>query len=147
MLCTTNYWQRLRRLKIYSLERRWERYMILYIFKWVIGLIPNPGFVRAPYDVRSHSIRVDPKFNKKAPYWVKQIRASSFFARGPQTYNLLPPQLRAVNIPEMPTALHVTDYKKLLDDFMKRVPDQPTTAGLVRAAATNSLLHQIPYSQ
>ena len=43
--CTTNYWERLKTLKIYSLERRRERFMILYMYKIVIELAPNPGFI------------------------------------------------------------------------------------------------------
>ena len=46
--CTVNYWERINRLRIFSLERRRERYMILYIYKIMIGLCPNPGFDRIP---------------------------------------------------------------------------------------------------
>ena len=38
------YSERLRRLKIYSLERRRERFIVLYIFKVLKNLVPNPGF-------------------------------------------------------------------------------------------------------
>ena len=41
--CHTDYWQRLKLLKIYSLERRRERYMILFLYKICIGTYPNPG--------------------------------------------------------------------------------------------------------
>ena len=37
-----NYWDRLREQQIFSLERRRERYMILYMYKIIIGLCPNP---------------------------------------------------------------------------------------------------------
>ena len=36
-----NYWNRLKSLKLYSLERRRDRYMILYTFKILNGLVPN----------------------------------------------------------------------------------------------------------
>ena len=39
----TDYWERLKNLKIYSLERRRERYMILFLYKIMIGTYPNPG--------------------------------------------------------------------------------------------------------
>jgi hypothetical protein len=35
-------------------------------------------------------------------------------------------------------------FKIHLDIFLSGVPDQPTVPGLARAAATNSLLDQIP---
>ena len=36
-----NYWQTLHELKIYSLERRHERYGIIYMWKILEGLVPN----------------------------------------------------------------------------------------------------------
>ena len=36
-----NYWQRLDHLKLYSLERRRERYLVLYIYKIINKLVPN----------------------------------------------------------------------------------------------------------
>ena len=36
-----NYWQTLHELKIYSLERRPERYRIIYMWKILEGLVPN----------------------------------------------------------------------------------------------------------
>ena len=59
MECTTNYWERIERLKIYSLERRLERYMILYMFKIHIGLVPDLGFVK------DHNIRTNTKYFPK----------------------------------------------------------------------------------
>ena len=38
-----SYWERLRILQLYSLERRNERYQIIYIFKCLHDLVPNPG--------------------------------------------------------------------------------------------------------
>ena len=36
-------------------------------------------------------------------------------------------------------------FKNHLDIFLSDIPDQPTVAGLVRGAASNSLLNQIPF--
>ena len=36
-----NYWDRLSRLKLYSLERRRERFIIIYTWKIITGLVPN----------------------------------------------------------------------------------------------------------
>jgi len=38
-----NYWQRLRYLKMYSIERRFERYRIIYIWKIIERKVPNYG--------------------------------------------------------------------------------------------------------
>jgi hypothetical protein len=36
-----NYWEKLKHLGLYLLERRRERYIILYIWKMITGLAPN----------------------------------------------------------------------------------------------------------
>ena len=36
-----NYWERLKALSLYSLQRRRERYLIIYVWKIVQGLAPN----------------------------------------------------------------------------------------------------------
>ena len=58
--------------------------------------------------------------------------------KGARIFNLLPAEIRNID------ADNVDNFKKSLDDFLCQVPDQPTIAGLGRAAETNSLLHQIP---
>ena len=35
------YWDRLKALNIYSLQRRRERYFILYVFKIIVGAVQN----------------------------------------------------------------------------------------------------------
>ena len=42
-VCSLSYEERLKDLKIYSLERRRERMQILYMYKIILGLLPNPG--------------------------------------------------------------------------------------------------------
>ena len=38
-----NYWERLHELKLYSLRRRRERYIIIYIWKITQQMVPNFG--------------------------------------------------------------------------------------------------------
>ena len=38
-----NYWQRLIELKMYSEQRRLERYRAIYVWKVLQGLVPNHG--------------------------------------------------------------------------------------------------------
>ena len=42
-ICTVSYEDRLKRLKIYSLERRRQRFMILFMYIIIIGLVPDRG--------------------------------------------------------------------------------------------------------
>ena len=43
-ICNVTYEERLKALKLHSLQRRRERYLIMYMYKIKIGLVPNPGF-------------------------------------------------------------------------------------------------------
>ena len=68
---------------------------------------------------------------------MRQAREGSLGVRGAQLFNLLPAHIRSSDVTT------VESFKVQLDDYLHTVPDQPTVAGLVRAAETNSLLHQI----
>ena len=67
------------------------------------------------------------------------IYSSSLGVHGARLFNSLPIQQRNENLGDF--AL----FKNHLDIFLSMVPDQPTTPGLLRAAATDSLLDQVPY--
>ena len=69
---------------------------------------------------------------------VRKARESSVGVKGARIFNLLPAEIRNID------ADNVDKFKKILDDFLCQVPDQPTITGPGRAAETNSLLHQIP---
>ena len=73
-----------------------------------------------------------------APTSVKHAREKFLNVHGARIFNLLPKSLRNEN------AADFLLFKNHLDIFLARIPDQPTTAGLTRAAVTNSLLDQVP---
>ena len=139
-VCAMNYWDRLKDLGAYSLERRRERFFILYAYRVIIGLIKFPWF--EAYVERGIKLRA--KYNPKAPRLVKRRRFSSFFYKAPQLYNLLPEELRQVEEIDEPHQGHVDAFKGKLDKFLSVIPDQPNVPGLQRVAATNSLICQIP---
>ena len=76
--------------------------------------------------------------DRKSPAVVKKARENSLGVKGALLFNLLPDSLRTMNTD------HVDMFKNHLDIFLTSIPDQPTVAGLGRAAETNSLLHQLP---
>ena len=76
-------------------------------------------------------------YARTAPAAVKRARESSLGVKGCQLFNLLPPTIRSM------TGVSTDVFKKALDDFLSKVPDQPPVSGLPRAAATNSLIDQI----
>ena len=89
-------------------------------------------------------VRLRPRYNKKAPKWIRKIRHNSLFYKGPQLFNLLPSELRQHEFIDTPGQEHVDAFKKKLDDHLLNIPDQPNVPGLTRAATTNSLICQIP---
>ena len=137
-LAGLNYWEKLLFLRVYSQERRRERYQMLFIWKISQGLVLG-------YDIPFH-------YNNRTGRWavpatiprqgvsssVRQAKQSSLRVKGAQLFNLLPAVLRSANHGD------VLMWKNNLDHYLCNVPDQPTSHGLVRAAITNSLLHQIP---
>ena len=141
LICTTNYWERLADLKIYSLERRRERFLILYAYRVIIGMINFPWF--AAY-VERGGILLRAKYNRRAPNRVKRSRHASFFYKAPQLYNLLPPSLRVFEAIDSPTQENIDKFKEKLDKFLERIPDQPDAEKLKRPATTNSLICQVP---
>ena len=72
-----------------------------------------------------------------APAVIKRAREASLGVKGCRLFNLLPPALRNMQ------SCTIDQFKFALDSFLSKVPDQPTIQGEIRAAETNSLVHQI----
>ena len=124
-VCTTDYPSRLKDLNIYSLQRRRERYMIIYIYKIVIHLVTNPGF-EIVYNPRT-KITVKPKYNNQSSNWVKKARRSSFFVQGPRLYNSIPNYLREIEDIATPSKANVDCFKRSLDTYLTGILDVPGT--------------------
>ncbi len=71
-----NYWGRLKHLELYSLERRRERYIILYTWKMINGLAPNfeseTSKIMTYYNERRGRLCRIPPFNNRAAARVKR---------------------------------------------------------------------------
>ena len=136
-LISCNYWEKLSRLRVYSQERRRERYQICFLWKVSQGLVDGYK-VNWHWNDRRGRTATPNSIPKAAPSIVKQARERSLGVHGARLFNILPSDLRNENSGDF--AL----FKNHLDIFLSTVPDQPTTPGLSRAAATNSLLDQVP---
>jgi len=126
-ICRVEYHKRLQRLKVYSLERRRERYMIFYIYKMVIGLIDNPG-LDINYNART-KVNIKPKMSPTtAPTWTKESEIPASLYKGPQLYNKLPQHLRELENITTPTKKNVDAFKTNLDKYLQTLPDIPGTS-------------------
>ena len=138
-----NYWSRLKVLKQYSIQRRMERYKILYCWKILENLAPNltTNTIEEKFSERRGRFCVIPKLNNHQVCSAKinTIRENSFSVQGPQLFNCLPKEIRNI------TGVGVETFKYHLDKLLTRVPDQPGVPGYAgsRAAATNSITDQI----
>ena len=76
-VCIVPYSQRLKQLKLYSLQRWQEHYVIIYMHKIKSRLVLNPG--------------IEPEFNQNCyqfkPWTDRKNGQSSFFMTGPRLYN------------------------------------------------------------
>ena len=131
-----SYWEKLSELRVYSQERRRERYQICFIWKLSQGLIEGYS-VNWQWSERRGRYAIPNPIPSNAPSFVKKARERSLGVHGAHVFNILPKSLRNENSADFPL------FKNHLDIFLAMVPDQPTTTGLARPAASNSLLDQV----
>jgi hypothetical protein len=133
-----DYWARLKMLKMYSLERRRERYTIIYMWKILHTLVPNPG-VNFKFNARTGIHIQLPDVGGSCH--IAKLRRDSVLYKGPRLFNTLPVSLRQ----SVQFEPNLQTFKSKLDKFLNTVPDQPTVSGLIRAASSNSVIDQVNY--
>ena len=131
-----DYWERLVYLRLYSQERRRERYRVIFIWKVLQGYVQGYSIATKHSPRRGRLVEVA-QHHTSAPAAVRRARESSLSVHGAQLFNLLPRDLRDTNTGS------VDQFKARLDDWLQSIPDQPTIPGRPRAAASNSLIDQI----
>ena len=129
------YWARLKALELYSLERRRERYIVIYTWKMLEGLVPNIG-VDSKNHLRLGRICKVPYANNRARAQVRTLKNMFLTVRGPILFNALPIKIRSV------TGVSVDSFKNQLDKFLKELPDDPATPGYHRRAISNTIADQ-----
>lgn len=132
-----DYWERLKLLKLFSLERRRERYAIIYIFKILRGHTTNNLSISFQYHQRLGRLCNVRRPNPRATTRVKTLKENAFATRGPLIFNALPKYLRDTNetCPEK--------FKNQLDKFLWTIPDQPKMPHYYHQAASNSIVDQL----
>ena len=131
-----DYMDRLASLKMYTQERRRERYQIIFIWKISQGLVQGYHMVFTNSDRRGR-MAVPYAVARQTPAAVRRAREASLGVKGVKIFNLLPVWLRNLS------GVTVDQFKGELDKFLSLVPDEPTLPGRARAATTNSLLDQL----
>ena len=130
-----DYWEQLEALRLYSQERRRERYIIIYTWKSLEEIVPNFG-VTATVNSRNGRYCSVPAVRSAAPHRIQSIRFNSMRVNGPQLFNCLPRQLRNM------TDCSVGSFKAALDKHLATIPDESRLGKLIRlcSRASNSLI-------
>ena len=77
-----SYWERLKKLKIYSITRRFDRYKLIYVHKIINGHTHNCGLT---WNNSENSGLLVNMINVK--HYSKTLREQSFYYTGPRLHN------------------------------------------------------------
>ena len=111
-----HYWDRLLACGLSSTERRQDRYRVLYLWKVMMGLVPNFGITWREDGRRGIQVRLPPLSGSRMA--VRTLRDRAFHVEAPKLWNSLPPHLRLLEG-------SLATYKAHLDSFLLSVPDTP----------------------
>ena len=138
-----NYWTALAKLGLYSLQRRPERYQIIYLWSILESKVPNiftatglPMITAQTANTRrGRTIHIP--CVKSSSY--STLRYHSLPFHGSRIFNSMPPDLRNL------TNVSKDIFKSALDNFLKSIPDEPLILRYTqfRQAPTNSLIDMI----
>ena len=137
----SDYWEALDYYGIYSLQRRRERYQIIYVWKILEAIVPNPvihselssrNFINCSISPRLGRRCIIPSIRSTSSTLVKNLRFNSFHIHGCRLFNVLPAEIRNFSNSS------VEQFKYELDKFLSTVPDLPHLPGLRKFCPANS---------
>ena len=130
-----DYWDQLKHLKLFSLQRRREKYICIYVWKILEGIVPNFG-IESMHNKRKGRYCKVPLLSPSAPGKIRTIRFGSMGINGPRVFYTLPTNIRNKS------GCSVDSFKTALDNHLTQIPDQPRIPGLVNYCSRggNSLL-------
>ena len=141
-----DYHERLKKLKLYSLERRRERYLIINAWQQIEGIKENILELKARRIGRSRRIKtttIPLVINgKRIKERNRTLIHNSTTRKMERLFNVIPQSLR--NITDTTTET----FKRHLDKWLESIPDTPKIDGYGAsvAAESNSIFHQAQYS-
>ena len=116
-----SYWDQLKLLKLFFLERRRERYQVIYTWQILEEQVPNLECtpIRSSHSERRGRSCVPPSIPSTTPERIKSIRFASLSHKGPRLFNSLPRELRDIK------GCSLDIYKKSLYRYLSELPDEP----------------------
>ena len=116
-----NYFQRLKALKLPSLQRRRERYCIIHMYKLLHNISPNDLNIKFKPPDRRGIRAVVPPLHRRASRKAQHQYDASFAVLGPRLWNAIPAKTTV-----KPT---LSSFKSSLQKFLIATPDEPPTIG------------------
>ena len=136
-----SYWERLKEIKLNSMQRRFERYKIIYMWKIRQCLVPNCGVNFTETEDKGVQAMV-----RNLKPFARKLRADSFQESGAILFNCIPKHLRNLK------KIGLDEFKEKLDAFLTKIPDHPKIDGLIPVPLdpttvrhSNSLSHQVQH--
>ena len=133
-----NYYERLQILNMYSIQRRFERFIIICVWKILNGLTVNVnGQIQAKNNQRTGIKCVVNQIKCQGGRGMQTKMFDSFAVRGPRLFNAMPKYIRNI--------CHATveQFKHVLDKYLACIPDLPLISGYPHSG-DNSLLERKP---
>ena len=131
-----DYWQRLKKLKLMSLQRRRERYIIINVWKILNKKYPNITDIEFHTTARRGIVAKVPSLPKNCKQKHLTLYESSFAVLGPRLWNTLPAEITLIDDLE---AFKIALY----NNFLRNMPDKPPVRGPQYAHVnTNSMTDQ-----
>ena len=143
-----SYWDQLKKLEMYSQERRRERYIIIYVWRILEGQVSNiyrgnniTSSIVARWHCRRGRVCELPQIARQSSPAVKRLREASLIVKGQRLFNALPLDIRNI------TDCSKEYFKRQLDKYLCNIPDEPQIQGYTahRRAETNSLVDMIKH--
>ena len=132
-----SYWEQLKYLKLFFLQRRRERYRIIYLWKILVNQVPQIGELKAIIHKRNGRLCYMSNIKSSASARIKTMIHGSFSIPAPRLFNSLLKEIRNLS------GCTVEVFKHELGKHLQRIPDEPLIKGYVqfRKAESNSILH------
>ena len=126
-----DYWERLQKLSLMSLQRRRERYIILHMWKLLHGDVSNDLRIEFVNRGRTGIKAKVPTLKGRSSVANQSLYDNSFAVFGPHLWNCLPAVINTITTFEQ--------FKERLTSFLMRIPDKPPTKGY-STSNSNSIL-------
>ena len=119
-----NYWERLKEIGLSSIQRRFQRYKIIYIWKVIAGLTHNFGLTWNDHPHWGLLINIEKPVFYETKAAVYSIWRQSLAVEGTLLFNSMPSNVR--NYP----GKTLSGFKMMLDQVLENIPDCPPSHGL-----------------